>query len=138
VKLTLPRSTDLSLKNIAGSVRLGAIDGMLRLNSIAGQVTVAQVQAAEISSLANGLTIGLAQPGEQGIRISSITGGIDLSVGYSVNTNIVVTSLRGEIQNDAPDASVTKMGQSGFNILIGSGGKPISVSSIEGGIRIHH
>ncbi|MGH9960889.1 MAG: hypothetical protein ACREBC_27860 [Pyrinomonadaceae bacterium] len=41
MKLTLPRSIDLSLKNIAGSVRLGAIDGMLRLNNIAGQVTVA-------------------------------------------------------------------------------------------------
>jgi hypothetical protein len=138
VKLTLPRSVSLTLNNIAGSVRVGPIDGMLRLNSIAGQVTLAEVQAAEISSLANGLTLGLAQPGEAGIQISSITGGVDFRVAYGVNANLVVSSLRGEIQNEVPNALLTKMGESGFRVVIGSGGKPISVSSIIGGVRVRH
>ena len=137
VKLILPRSVNLSLNNIAGSVHVGAIDGMLRLNNIAGRVVVEQVHAAEISSLANGLTIGLAQPGEQGIRISSITGGVDLIVAPGVNANLRVSSLMGQIRNEASDVSVSEE-RSDFQIVIGSGGKANSISSITGGIRIHH
>jgi predicted membrane protein len=110
---------------------------MLRLNSIAGRIVVEQVHAAEISSLANGLTIGLAQPGEQGIRISSITGGVDLIVAPGVNANLRVNSLMGQIRNEAPDVSVSEM-KSGFQIVIGSGGKANSISIIIGGIRIRH
>jgi len=80
---------------------------------------------------------GLAQPGEEGIRISSIEGGVDLNVARGVNTKIVVDSLRGGIENKAADVSVTET-RSGFQVLIGSGGVPISASSITGGIRIHH
>ena len=135
VKLTLPRSVNMSLENIAGFIHVGAIDGMLRLSSIAGPATVERVQTAKILSLAKGLTMGLVQPAGQGIQISSIMGGIDLSIGDGVHTNIAVTSLNGEI--DAPGASVTKINDSSFNVRIGSGGKPISVSSIQGKIRIH-
>src|ERR1043165_2060437 len=77
VKLVLPRSVNVSLRSIAGYVHVGALDGMLRLNSIAREVTVTRVQTAEISSLAQGLTISLAQPRDQGVRISSVIGGVD-------------------------------------------------------------
>jgi hypothetical protein len=137
VKLILPRSVNPSLENIAGFVHVGAIDGMLRLNSIAGEVTLTQVQAAEISSLAKGLTIGLAQPSNQGLRISSVIGGVDLNVFPGVNANLVISSLMGQIRNEASDISVTEM-QPGYRIVIGSGGPAISVSSIMGEIKIHH
>jgi len=111
---------------------------MLRLNSIAGRIVVEQVHAAEISSLANGLTIGLAQPGEQGIRISSITGGVDLIVAPGVNANLRVNSLMGQIRNEASDISVADTQSGNYQIVIGSGGKANSLSSVVGGIRIHH
>ena len=137
VKLTLPRSVNLSLKMIAGSIQVGAIDGLLSLNSIAGQATIADVRAAEISSLARGLTIGVTQPAESGVRISSVIGGVDLHVAHGVNANLVVSSLRGELQNEVSDALVTKMGESDYRIVFGSGGKRISVSSIVGGVRLY-
>ena len=137
VKLILPRAVNLSLKNIAGFIHVGAIDGTLRLESIAGEATLSRVRAAEISSLAKGLRIGLAQPGDQGIRISSITGGVDFTVSHGVNAKFVVTSLMGGIRNEASDVSVTDT-KSGYEIVIGSGGKTNSLSSIIGGIKIHH
>jgi DUF4097 and DUF4098 domain-containing protein YvlB len=137
VKLTLPRAIELSLKNIAGHVNIGAVNGMLRLDSIAGQVTLAQVQTAQIDSLAGGLSIGIAEPGDQGIRISSIAGGVDLSVLAGVNADLRVGNVMGQIENELPDASVTKTGHSRFQVLIGSGGKSISVSNVMGGIKIH-
>jgi hypothetical protein len=137
VKLILPRSVNVSLKNIAGFVRVGPIDGRLRLNSIAGEATVAQVQTAQISSLAQGLTIGLAQPSDEGIDISSVRGGVDLSVSRGVNTNLVISSLIGQITNEASNTSVTDTHGS-YRVVIGSGGKSNSLSSIIGEIKIHH
>ena len=54
-----------------------------------------------------------------------------------VNANLVITSLMGQIRNEASDILVTEM-QSGYQIVIGSGGPAISVSSIMGEIKIHH
>jgi len=137
VRLILPRSVNVSLEFIAGFVHVDPIDGMLRLNSIAGPVTVARAQTAEILSLAQGLTMGFAQPLDRGINISSVMGGVDLNVSPGVDANLRVISLIGKIRNEASDIFVTDTG-SGYQIVIGSGGKVSSLSSISGGIRIHH
>jgi hypothetical protein len=62
---------------------------------------------------------------------------VDLIVAPGVNANLRVNSLMGQIRNEAPDVSVSEM-KSGFQIVIGSGGKANSISSIVGGIRIRH
>lgn len=136
VKLTLPRSVNLALNTIAGRVHIGPITGSLRLEAIAGEVSLARVHSARISSLARGLSIGIGQPRGQGIEISAIVGGVDFKVAADVDASLNVGNLIGEIENEATDVSVTQTGQSHFQVIIGSGGTPISVSAIRGGIKI--
>jgi hypothetical protein len=134
VALKLPRRVDLNLQNIAGDVRIGPTDGMVRLESIAGHVAVTEMRAARMSSLAGGLSMTIAGVGERGIHVSSVTGGIDLDVRKGVNADLVVRSLVGYIRNEVSD--VTRSDDSDYEAVIGSGGGKILFESIVGSVDI--
>ena len=74
VTLKLPRNLNLDLEQIAGHVSVGPTEGMVRLESIAGHVSTGELQAAEMSSLARGLSMEIKQIGKRGVRLSSIIG----------------------------------------------------------------
>jgi hypothetical protein len=81
VKLSVPRDVNLSLRNIAGHVRIGSTDGMVRLESIAGHVEAEGLREARMVSLAHGLALTVSDLSARGISVISVTGAIDLDVG---------------------------------------------------------
>jgi hypothetical protein len=137
VMLKLPRTVNLDLENIAGHVRIGPTEGMVRLNSIAGHVSTGSLQAAEMSSLARGLSMEIKQIGERGVRLSSITGGIELGLSDNVNAQFVADSIVGNVISDIPNIKIETDGRSDYEARIGSGGHRITISSVRGGIRLH-
>ena len=136
VTLKLPRSVNLDLENIAGHVRIGPTEGMVRLNGIAGHVSTGSLQAAEMSSLARGLSMEIKQIGERGVRLSSITGGIELALSDSLNAQFEASSIVGNVVSDIPEIKLLTEGRSDFEAQIGSGGPLITISSVRGGIRL--
>ena len=136
VTLKLPRRADLSLQNIAGDVRIGPTEGMVRLESIAGHVAVAELRAASMSSLAGGLSMAIAGVGERGIHISSVTGGIDMDVRKGVDAELSVRSVVGHVHSEASDVSISESGDSDYQAVIGSGGSKFLIESVVGGVDI--
>jgi hypothetical protein len=136
VMLKLPRKVNLDLEYIAGHVRIGPTEGMVRLNGIAGHVSTGFLQAAEMSSLASGLSMEINQIGERGIRLSSITGGIELGLSDNLNAQFVADSIVGNVISDIADIKIITDGESDYQAQIGSGGQKITISSVRGGIRI--
>lgn len=137
VMLKLPRNVNLDLQNIAGHVRIGATEGMVRLNSIAGNVSAGPLQAAEMSSLASGLSMEINQIDERGVRLSSIVGGIELGLSDNLNAQFVASSIIGNVVSDIPSIKLSTEGRFDFEAQIGSGGPRITISSVRGGIRLH-
>ena len=136
VMLKLPRTVNLDLESIAGHVRIGSTEGMVRLNSIAGPVSTGSLQSAEMSSLARGLSMEIKQIGERGVRLSSITGGIELALSDNFNAQFVANSVVGNVVSDIPSIKLSTDGRSDFEAQIGSGGPVITISSVRGGIRL--
>jgi len=136
VMLKLPRNVNLELQSIAGNVRIGATEGMVRLNSIAGKVSTGPLQAAEMSSLASGLSMEIDQVSQRGVRLSSIVGGVELGLSDNLNAQFRANSIIGNVVSDIPSVKLITDGRSDFQAQIGSGGPAISVSSVRGGIRL--
>jgi len=136
VTLKLPRDINLHLEQIAGHVRIGPTEGMVRLNSIAGNVSTGPLQAAEMSSLGSGLSMEINQLGERGVRLSSIVGGIELALSDNLNAQFVANSVIGNVVSDIPNIKLLTDGRSDFEAKIGSGGPVITTSSVRGGIRL--
>jgi hypothetical protein len=135
--LKLPRNVNLYLESIAGHVRIGPTEGMVRLNSIAGHVSAGPLQAAEMSSLASGLSVQINQIAERGVNLSSIVGGIELSLSDRLNAQFVANSIIGNVVSDAPNIKSSTEGRSDFEAQVGSGGPRITISSVRGGIRLY-
>jgi hypothetical protein len=136
VTLKLPRNVNLDLQNIAGHVRIGPTEGMVRLNSIAGHVSTVSVGAAEMSSLAEGLSMEIRQIAKRGLRLSSIVGGVELALSDDLNAQFGASSIIGNVISDIPKVKLLTEGRSDFEAQIGSGGPMINISSVRGGIRL--
>jgi hypothetical protein len=135
VILKLPRNVNLDLKQIAGDVSVGPTGGMVRLESIAGHVSTGSVQSAEMSSLAQGLSMEIKQISERGLHLSSVVGGIELALADNLNAQFEASSIVGNVLSDIPNVKLSTDGRSDFQARIGSGGPMISISSVRGGIR---
>jgi len=137
VKLIVPRDADLNLRTIAGFVRVGATDGMLRLESIAGHVELTGVRQARISSIAGGLDLNVSGVGERGVRVSSVTGGIDLEIPAGTDAEVEARSVAGHVQSDLPGLRLVEADDSGYRAVLGSGGPKIVLESVMGTVKIH-
>jgi DUF4097 and DUF4098 domain-containing protein YvlB len=136
LRLVVPRSANLSFRRIEGDLSIGVTDGMLRLDSIEGFVEVARAQAAEIRSLEKGLLLKVSRLGAQGINISRVEGPVELGISGDVNADLSIRAYSGDIKTEFPDAQVSDSGRAGYRARFGSGGASISISNIEGNIRI--
>jgi hypothetical protein len=137
VTLSVPADADLSLRNIAGHVRIGSTDGLVRLDSIAGHVEAVELREAKISSLAKGLNMTVSALGDRGITVSTVTGGIDLGVRAGVNATLVVRSLAGRFQNDLAGVEPFLDGGQDHRAVLGRGGGKIEIDRVVGNLRIH-
>jgi hypothetical protein len=136
VTLRVPRDVDLSLRNIAGRVRIGSTDGMVYLESIAGRVEAAGLREARMSSLAEGLELAVFDLGERGIRVSSVRGGIDLNVISRIDAEVVTRSVEGRIDNEVPGVRITEDDGQNQRALLGSGRGKIQIESVVGTVKI--
>ena len=109
---------------------------MVRLESIAGHVSTSSLQSAEMSSLAQGLSMEVKQIGERGVSLSSVVGGIELALSDNLNAQFEASSIIGNVLSDIPNVKVSTDGRSDYEAQIGSGGPRIDISSVRGGIRL--
>jgi hypothetical protein len=136
VRLRVPHAVNVSLKTIGGAVNVGRIDGVLRLQAIAGHATAAQVREATIDGLAAGLTMSIAQPAARGIRVSGVMGQVDLDLPRDLNADLSVSGLI-NVDDKTPGVTITKVNVSSGTTRFGAGGSPISISGIVGSVRIN-
>lgn len=135
VRLVLPRSVDVDVAGVAGAVNVQPVDGMVRLSGIAGRVDVASARSADLSSIAGGVSLGLASGGSEGVRIASIAGPVEIRFERGVDADLSFDSILGSVRASSPDVDVIEE-RGRYRARVGSGGRQIRVSSIVGPVRL--
>ena len=106
VMLKLPRQVDLSTSSVSGSVRIGGVDGPVKVSSVSGSVTMNDVGGeVRVTSVSGSVRIGEAN-GE--VRASSISG--SLEVGQAVG-HLDVSSVSGSVS-----ATIARLGERGLRV----------------------
>jgi DUF4097 and DUF4098 domain-containing protein YvlB len=137
VRLSLPKDVNLRIETVSGDVRIGAIDGSTRLNSISGGVWIEQAGGdLNISSVSGQVSLNVVRLNTRGVRLSSISGRVMLGVSESLNAEVTVESISGHFESEIPGVRVDKIGDSDYRAQIGTGGAPISISSISGSVTL--
>lgn len=136
MKLVVPRSANLSFSSIEGNFTTGKTDGFLRLKNIEGFVRAEEVQAAEIASVESGVSLNITRLNSQGISVRNVEGTVELGIADSLNADLRVGGVSENAEVDLPNAQTSEFHRRGFRMQLGTGGASISISGIEGGVRI--
>lgn len=137
VTLKLPRKISLEAKGVNGHVSVGEVDGNVRISGVNGKVEVAQASGYdEISGVNGAVTIAVKQLGERGLRISGVNGRVELRLHDGLNADLQAKGMNGGVNSEMPDVSVQKDNNRNYSARIGNGGAPISLSGINGGVKL--
>jgi DUF4097 and DUF4098 domain-containing protein YvlB len=139
VLLKLPRRVDVAARGINGALRVGELDGAVRVSGVNGEVTVARAAGrAEFSGVNGNVTFAVARLEGAGVRVSGVNGNIELRLDREVNADVRVGGLNGNVDYDLKNVTVEDGGEnrSKFAARIGAGGAPIRMSGISGNIHL--
>ncbi|MFL6229635.1 MAG: hypothetical protein ACJ741_12760 [Pyrinomonadaceae bacterium] len=137
VVLKVPRRVDVAARGINGEVRIGELDGAVRVAGVNGEVTVARaVGHAEFAGVNGGVTFAMARVEDAGVRVAGVNGNIEMRLDADVNADLSVGGLNGSVSNDLKNLTVEDEGRSKFVGRIGAGGAPIRMSGISGNIHL--
>jgi hypothetical protein len=140
VVLKVPRRVDVAARSINGALRVGELDGAVRVSGVNGEVTVARAAGrAEFSGVNGNVTFAVARLEDAGVRVSGVNGNIELRLDEDANADVRVGGLNGRVDYDLKNVTVEDGGgenRSRFVARIGAGGAPIRMSGISGNIHL--
>lgn len=138
VTIKAPRQIALSIRGVNGRVTTGNIDGSLEVRGINGRVELGQAIAfAELSGINGNVSVGLRQLSERGARLSGINGNIELRLTNDLNADVTAKGMNGRLSSEIPAVTVDKDDHgSRYFAHVGTGGAPITISGINGNVRL--
>jgi hypothetical protein len=135
--LTVPAGVQLIVSGVNGPVDVGDIDGPVDLHGINGRVNIGRaVEHSNIDGINGAITISLSTLSEQGMHVSGVNGRINIGLADGINADLEVSSINGSVVSDLPMTVQGKWGPRDFRAKLGSGGAPISISGVNGQIKI--
>jgi hypothetical protein len=137
VILTVPTGVALRVSGVNGPVDVGDIEGPVDVHGVNGKVNIGRaIEHSTISGINGNITISLSQLSEQGMHVSGVNGQINISLAEGINADLEVSSINGSVSSDLPMTIQGKWGPRDFHARMGSGGAPISISGVNGRVKI--
>lgn len=136
MKLVVPRSANLSFNRIQGNFTTDKTDGFLQLKNIEGSVKAAEVRAAEIASVESGVSLNIVRLNSQGVSISDVEGTVELAIADNLNADLRVGGVSENFEVYDVTSQTSELRRKGFRLQLGTGGANISISGIEGSVRV--
>ena len=138
VTIKAPRAIVLAIRGVNGGVVTGDVDGAIEAKGINGTVALgAANDSADITGINGNVSVGLNKLGNTGARVSGINGNIELRLGTALNADLIAKGMNGNVRSETSDVTVDKDEYgSHYSAKIGGGGSPITISGINGNVRL--
>lgn len=128
----------VQVTGVSGGVSLGRAGQAVEVRSVSGDVRVGlAVGSLEVTGVSGTLDAGVSKLGERGVRVSSVSGRVELRFSGELNAELVADNVSGELSVDVPNVSVrSRPNASAMRALIGRGGPTISINGVSKGVRL--
>lgn len=138
VTIKAPRAIVLAIRGVNGRVTSGDVDGAIEAKGINGKVELgASNDSTEISGINGNISVGLNNLGNIGARVSGVNGNIELRLGNDLNADLTAKGMNGSVRSEISNVTVDKDNYgSHYSAKIGTGGSPITISGINGNVRL--
>lgn len=138
VTLKLPRRIALIARGVNGPFKMaGALDGALQVKGINGRVQIESAShETDISGINGAVSIGLARLSPEGIKVRGVNGALELQLPSDLHADLQIKGHNGSLDAEVPNLTPQERSRTSLSAQIGTGGTPISISGVNGRIRL--
>ncbi|HYH09975.1 MAG TPA: DUF4097 family beta strand repeat-containing protein [Thermoanaerobaculia bacterium] len=136
-ELTVPRSMNVDVETVNGSIHVAGINGNHELETTNGKIEVARCAGSLDASTTNGAinaeltSVAKNQP----LRFETTNGRIAVTLPSSLAVDVDAGTTNGSIHSDLP-VSTTRISKNSLRGSINGGGTPLRMRTTNGGIEI--
>lgn len=110
-------------------------DGAVRVQNVSGPVRIVQGGGeTNISDVSGPLSITFRRFGQRSVNVDGINSSVELRFFKGLNADLKLNDIRGQIRSRGRNVRVDHTGKNSFHAQLGTGGSPISISSINGDV----
>ncbi len=136
----IPRNLRFDARTVNGKVRADGLGRFARASSVNGSVDVSTDAWAQATTVNGGLKVRMGRADWDGtLKLTTVNGSIDLEVPANLSTDVRFSAVNGSLESDLPLTISSQSGRWGPKKLegrIGSGGRELQVSSVNGSVHI--
>jgi hypothetical protein len=137
LRLRLPRSSRLSLREINGRVHINGMEGAIQLNEVNGGAVIPHLSGElKMTGINGGIKLGLTRLAPGGILIRDVTSGVELQVADGINAKLEITELDNQPLVEIPHLTLQQVAEKNFEGQLGVGGPMIRIVDVNGQVKI--
>jgi hypothetical protein len=125
-------------QTVNGSVEAAGLTASVDLSTVNGRVDIETASGDASGTTVNGsIRATLRGQGREPLRFSTVNGSIDVAVASGLDADFSAETVNGTIQSDFPVTLQGRINPRHLSGRIGQGGRSLSFSTVNGGIRLH-
>jgi len=136
----LPRNLRFDAGTVNGKISADGLGRFVKAASVNGSVDITTDAWAQATSVNGGVKVRMGRADWDGnLKITTVNGSIDLEMPASLNTDVKFSSVNGSLDTDVPMTITHSSGRWGPKNVegrIGSGGRSLTVTTVNGGLHI--
>lgn len=136
-EVRVPRSVAFTGRTVNGSVRATNLGNDVAAHTVNGSVRVSTTGLASASTVNGGVEVRMGRATwTNELAFSTVNGSIDLSLPESVSADVEATTVNGSFSSDWPMTVRGKWGPKRIRGQIGTGGRELTLSTVNGDIEL--
>ena len=136
-KVRVPRGVRFNGRTVNGNIETGALGADVDARTVNGSINISAAGVASANTVNGSITarLGRADWSEE-LEFKTVNGAITLDLPADTNTKVSAETLNGEISTDFPLTILGRVSRKHLNGTIGSGGRELSLKSVNGSIQL--
>ncbi|NLG62313.1 MAG: DUF4097 domain-containing protein [Candidatus Cloacimonetes bacterium] len=137
-RVEVPSSIDFIGKTVNGNVRANGLAGRVAAETVNGNVEVQTRGIARANTVNGSIKVGIGRADWAGeLEFETVNGSIEVAISAdNPNMDVEASTVNGSISTDWPLTIQGRWGPKRLNGTIGSGGRTLSLSTVNGSITI--
>lgn len=134
----LPAGVRFAGRTVNGDVEAQGLESDVSLSTVNGDLDVSTTGYAEARTVNGSIDarMGRMDP-EEGLRFETVNGSIDLDLPDDVGAEVDASWVNGGLDSDLPLRIQGRIGRRSARGLLGEGGPPLRLTTVNGSIRLH-
>jgi hypothetical protein len=125
-------------RTVNGSISGSGLTADAEAETVNGGIDLDSTGTARGSTVNGGITARLGRADWDGaLKLSTVNGGIELTVPEGLNAELKATTVNGGVETDLPVSVTGKVSRRSLTGTIGTGGRQLELSTVNGGITLH-